>query len=105
MKLRCPWDRNNPRLLGEQPCEGYLSRCCLLSLCDLAQQINQPLIRFSSFWSKARDDVAEIGAIEFRIFVDLAGEEALTKRAKWNESDPEFFEGWQQLLFRASPPE
>src|SRR6266481_2056490 len=105
MKLRCSWDRNNPRLLGKQPSEGYLSRCRPLSFCDLGQQINQRLIRFSSLRAKARDNVAEIGTIELRIFVDLAREEALTKRAKWNESDPEFFEGWQQLLFRASPPQ
>jgi hypothetical protein len=82
MKLRCPWDRNNPRLLSKQPSKGYLSRCCLLSFCDLAQQINQRLIRFSSFLLKARDDVAEMGTIELRIFVDLAREEALTKRSR-----------------------
>src|SRR6266849_6906582 len=105
MKLCCPWDRNHPRLLGKQPGEGYLSRRCLLSFCDLAQQIHQRLICLSSFLGKARYNVAEIGAIELRIFVDLAREEALTKRAKWNESDPEFFEGWQQLLFRTSPPQ
>src|SRR5260370_7887333 len=99
MKLRCPWDRNDPRLLGKQPSEGYLSRCCLLSFCDLAQKINQRLIRFSSFLGKARDDVAEIGAIELRIFVDLAREEALTKRPKWNESHPDFFAGLHHLLF------
>src|SRR5208337_2131255 len=105
MKLRCPWDRNNPGPLRKQPSEGYLSRCCLLSFCDLAQQINQRLVRFSSFWGKARDNVAEIGTVELRVFVDLARKEALTKRAVGNESDPEFFEGRQHLLFRASPPE
>ena len=55
----------------------FSSRCCLLSFCDFAQQINQRLIRFSSFLGKARDDVAEIGTVELRIFVDLAREEAL----------------------------
>src|SRR6266496_509649 len=104
MKLRRPRDRNNPRLLGKQPSERYLSRSCPLSCCDRAQQINQRLIRFSSFWGKARDDVAEIVAIELRIFVDLASEKAPTKRTKWNEPDPEFFEGWQHVFFRASPP-
>src|SRR5437667_12024265 len=96
MKLRCPWDRNNPQFPGKQPSESYLSRCCFLSFCDLAQQINQRLIGFSSLRGKARDDVAEIGTIELRIFVDLAREEALTKRAKWNELDREFFEGCKQ---------
>src|SRR2546425_1518160 len=88
MKLRRPGDWNDPRLLRKQPSERDLSRCRLLPFCDFAKQINQRLIRFSSLWGKARDDVAEIGAIELRIFGDLASEEALTKRAKWNESDP-----------------
>src|SRR2546428_13481286 len=105
MKLRRPGDGNDPRLLRQQPSERDLSRCRLLPFCDFAKQINQRQIRFASLWGKARDDVAEIGAIELRIFGDLASEEALTKRAKWNESDPEFFEGWQHLLFRASPPQ
>jgi hypothetical protein len=59
----------------------------------------------SSLWGKARNDVAEIGAIELRSCGDRASEKALTKWAEWNEADPEFFEGWQHLLFRASPPE
>src|SRR5437879_9284085 len=105
MKRRRPGDWNDPRLLRKQPSERDLSRCRLLPFCDFAKQINQRLIRFASLWGKARDDVAEIGAIELRIFGDLASEEALTKRAKGNESDPEFFEGWQHLLFRASPPQ
>jgi hypothetical protein len=82
-----------------------LSRCCLLSLCDLAQQINQGQVRLSSFLAKARDDIAKVGANELGSFVDLAGEEALAQRAKGNKSDPEFFEGRQQFLFRASPLE
>ena len=35
----------------------------------------------------------------------LPCEEAFTKWAKWNESDPEFFEGWQHNFLRLSPPE
>src|SRR5437879_7096128 len=105
MRRRCTVDRNDPILVLKQPSERYLSRIRLLPFCYFAKQINQRLIRFASLWGKARDDVAEIGAIELRIFGDLASEEALTKRAKGNESDPEFFEGWQHLLFRASPPQ
>src|SRR5579863_4913046 len=105
MKLRRPRDRNNPRLLREQPRERDLSRRHLLPLRDVGNQINHGLIRFSSFWRKSRDDVAEIAAIELRILVDLAREKALAKRAKWNESDSQFFQGWQYLLFRAPPPQ
>src|SRR3977135_2267267 len=105
MKLRRPGDWNDPRLLRKQPRERDLSRRRLLPFCDVGQQINQRLIRFSSFWGEARDDVAEIGAIELRSLGDLAREKTLTKRAKWNKSDPEFFQDRQHILFRASPPQ
>ena len=105
MKLRRPGDWHDPRPLRKQPSERDLSRCRLLSFCYVGKQINQGLIRFASFWGKARDDVAEISAIELRILGDLAGEKTLTKGAKWNESDSEFFEGRQHFFFRASPPQ
>src|SRR5260370_18739553 len=63
------------------------------------------LIRFAVLRGKARDDVAEIGFGELRIFADLSGEEAFTKRAKWNEADSEFLEGGQHFLFRFSKPQ
>src|SRR5437867_248031 len=105
MGLRRPGDWNDPRLLRKQPSERDLRRCRLLPFSDSVKQINQRLIRFPSLQGEARDEVAEIGAIELRILGDLAGEEALAKRAKWNESDPEFLEGWQRFLFRAPPPQ
>jgi hypothetical protein len=51
------------------------------------------------------DGVAEIRVIELRIFVDLACQKTLTKRSKWNESDPEFFKRRQHHFFRLPPPE
>ena len=80
MQLRRARDRNNPRLLRKQPGERDLRRCRLLLFCDLAKQIDQRLIRLPVLRRKARDDVAEIGAVELRVFVDLAGEEALCPR-------------------------
>src|SRR5439155_9781446 len=79
--------------------------CRLLPFCDRFEQINESLIRCSSLRRKARNDVAEIGAIELRILVDLAREEALTQRAKRNEPDSEFFESWQHRLFGLPPPQ
>ena len=105
MQLRGARDRNDPRLLGQQPGERDLSRCRLLPFCDLAKQIDQGLIRFPSLRRKARDDVAEVGTVERRVFVDLSREEALAQRAEWNEADPEFLERRQHFLFRASPPQ
>ena len=93
MQLGCARNRNDPRLLGKQPSKRELSRCRLFLLREFAQQINQRLVRFSVLWVKAWDGVAEIRALELRIFVDLASKEAFTKRAKWNESDSEFLAG------------
>src|SRR5208337_281857 len=81
LKLCCARDRDNPRLLSKQPSQSNLSRCCPLLFGELAKQINQGLIRFSSLWRKARDDVAEVVFIELRICIDLACQEALAERA------------------------
>src|SRR5216684_3858572 len=77
LQLAGAWDGNNPRLLGKQPGERYLSRCRLLPFCDLAKQINQGQIRFPGLRRKAREGVAEVGTVERRVFVDLSREEAL----------------------------
>src|SRR6476620_6197033 len=93
MQLRGAWDWNNPRLLGQQPGERDLSRCRLLPFCDAAEQIDQGLIRLESLRCEARQSAAEVGAVELRVFVDLAREEALTQRAVGDKADSEFFEG------------
>src|SRR6266852_4046308 len=80
-------DRNNPRLLRKQPRQRDLRRCRLLLFRDSAQEIHQRLIRLAVFWSEARDDGTEIGAIELGIFGDFASEEAPAERAEWNEPD------------------
>ena len=98
-------DGNNPWLLGQQPSQRDLSRGRLLLFCELAKQINQGLICSPGLWGKARNDVTEIGTIERCILVDLAGKEAFAKRAKWNESDPEFLKGRYDFRFRFSPPQ
>src|ERR1700690_1151426 len=100
MQFRSSRDRHYPRLLRKQPGERDLCRCRLLSFCNLAQQINHRLICFPSLWSKTRDDIAEISAVELRILVDLARKEALSQRAEWNESDAEFLERRQHFLLR-----
>src|SRR3984893_2878178 len=105
MQLRGAWDLNNPRLLRKQPSERDLSRCRLLPFCDPAEQINQGLIRLESLRREAREGVAEVGAVESRVFVHLSREEAPAKRTKWNESDSEFLEGRQHFRFRLSPPQ
>ena len=105
MQLRGAWDRNNPRLLRKQPGERDLSRCRLLPFCDAAEQINQGLIRLESLRREARESAAEVGAVESRVFVDLAREEALAQRAVGHEANAEFLEGRNHFLLRGSRPQ
>ena len=86
------WNGHNPGFLCKQPGKRDLCGRRLLLLRKLAKQINHGLIRFPVLRRKARDDVPEIVLIELRIFVDLAREEALAKRAEWHKSDPQFLE-------------
>src|SRR5882762_762426 len=104
-QLRGSRDRDNPRLLRQEPSQRNLRRCRLLSLSDPAKQVNQGLIRFAILRCKARDDVAEVGAVERRILVDLPCEEASPKGTEWNESDSQFLERRNNVLFRAPPPQ
>src|SRR5947207_9455613 len=104
MQLRRTRDRNDPRLLCEQPGKRDLGRRGLFLLRELANQINQRLVRFPVLRRKARNNVAEVGLVELRIFADLAGEKALSQRTKRNETDSEFLECRYHLGFRLSPP-
>src|SRR5580658_2705201 len=99
------WDRNNPLLLSKQPGECDLSRGRPLPFCDPSEQIDQCLICLPGLRIKAGNAVADIGTAERSAFVNLAGEEALTQRAIWNEADSEFLEGRDYVGFRASPPQ
>ncbi len=94
MQFGCTRDRNDPRLLCKEPGQRDLSGCCLLLFRELAEQIHQRLVRFPVLRGKPRHDVAEIGFVELRIFVDLACEEALAEGAEWNEPDSELLERW-----------
>src|SRR5664279_2748417 len=104
MQLRRTRDRNDPRLLCKQPGKRDLSRRRLFLLRELANQINQRLIRFTVLRRKARNNVAEVSFVELRVFADLASKEALAQRAEWNEPDAELLECRYNFSFRLSPP-
>ena len=76
--LVVPWDRNNPRLVGEQPRERDLSGCLLLPFRDGGQQVNQGLIDLPGLYCETRDAAPQIGAVEGRALVDFPGEESLS---------------------------
>src|SRR5437762_4734395 len=105
MEFRGAWDGNDPRLLREQPCERNLSRCRLLPFCDVANQIDQGLIRFARLRREARESVAEIGTVECSVFVDLSCEKASAQRTVRNKADSEFFECRQYFRFGVSHPQ
>src|SRR6185436_797784 len=80
-------DGNDPRLLGKQPGKRYLRRSRFLPLRALAKETHQYLIRLASLRRKAREIVAEVGAVECGVLVDLAREEAPAQRTVGNEAD------------------
>jgi hypothetical protein len=90
VKFRGAGDRNDPRLLGDEPRKRDLGRCRLLAPADAAEQVDQRLIGFAGFRREAGERRAKVGAGECRVFVDFSGEEALAERAVGNEADAKF---------------
>src|ERR1039457_4274081 len=105
MQLCGTWDRSNPRLLGQQPGERDLGRCRLLPFPDAGEQVNQGLIRLQSLRREARQGAAEVGAVELRIFVDLARQEALAQGAVRDKADSEFLKGRYHFLLWSPRPQ
>src|ERR1039457_3063577 len=105
MQLCGAWDRYHPRLLGQQPGERDLSGCRLLPFPDAGEQIDQGLIRLESLRREARQGAAKVGAVELRIFVHLAREEALAQGAVRDKADSEFLQGRYHFLLRSPRPE
>src|SRR5271165_4684875 len=87
-QFSCAWDGNNPGLLGKQPRQRDLSRRRLLPLCNVAEQIDQCLIRFPSLGRKPRNAVTDILALERRALTNSSRKKALAQRAVRNEAYP-----------------
>src|ERR1039458_926945 len=105
MELCRAWDRHNPRLLGQQPGECHLGGCGLLRSPDAGQQINKGLIRLESLRREARQGAAEVGAVELRMFVDLAREEAPAQGTVRDQADSKFLQGRYHFLLRSPRPQ
>src|ERR1700730_16177486 len=105
MQLRGARDPYDPRLFFQEPGQCYLCRCRLLLGCDLAEHLNQGLVRLASLRRKTGKAIAEVIAAERRVLADGAREETPTERAEGNQADPEFLERRQDLLLRFSPPQ
>ena len=91
--------------MREQPGECDLSRGRVLALRNIAEQVDQCLVRLESLRRKARQRAAEIGAVEFRVFVNLASQEALSKRAIRHKADAKLLKGRDHLGFGFAPPQ
>src|SRR5688572_8028385 len=104
MNFRRAWDGNDPRLLSEQPRERDLRRRRLLPFRDRLCQIDDDLIRFTSFGCEAGNDVAEVRTVEGRVLVDLPRKKTSAERTERNEANTEFFARWQDIRFARSPP-
>src|ERR1700745_878552 len=105
MRLGGPGNGNNPWLLLQQPSQGNLGGRHFLLRREFSYHFYQRLIRLSIFLAEARNIAAEIGSVEFRVFIDCAREEALAQRTERNKADSKFFQGWQHFRFGLSPPQ
>src|SRR5439155_14181124 len=102
-QLRGARNPNDPRLLRKQPGQCDLRRSYFPLFCEEADNIDQSLVRFAILRAEPWHAAAEVGAIELRVCVDLACQEAFAKRAKRDESNPEFFQCRHHRLFGLSP--
>src|SRR6185312_6086099 len=105
MELGRPWDRYDPGLLRQHPGECELRTRDALALRKPSDELDQRLVRFSRFRGEPRQVVAEIGAVDFRVLVDGAGEKPPAERAEGYEPDAELCERREELSLGLAPPE
>src|SRR5271170_8409756 len=73
-----PGDRNDPRFLGEQPCQRDLSRRRIVPRGDMAEEIDDWLVGLPSIGSKAREPGANVGSGKGHCGINRRREEALS---------------------------
>src|SRR5437879_4863505 len=105
MTLRRPRNRDNPRLLRQQPRQRNLRRGRLLPLRTRREPVDKRLIGLAILGREARDDVPEVGAVEGGLIVDLPGEEPFAEGTEGHEPDAQFLERRQYFAFGFAPPQ
>src|SRR4051794_29673183 len=95
-------NRNDPRLLGEQPCERYLGRCGTLPLSKRLDDIDQTTIRLESLGREPREGATVIVRVELCLLCDRSGEISLSERTVGNEADAQFLECGPESMADAS---
>ena len=76
----------------------------LLPFRECLQPVDERQIRLPVFRCEARDDVAEVRAVERRLLVDFPGEKTFAERAERYEANPELLENGKDFFFRLAPP-
>jgi len=105
MQLGGAGDWNDPRFLGQQPCECDLSRRRVLPLGDASEKCDEGLIRLESLGCEPREVAAEVGTVKGRAFINLAREKAPAQRAVRHEANSKFLKGRYDFLLGSSRPE
>lgn len=103
MRLGGAPDGDDPGLLGEQPGEGELGGGRVLPLGNLAEQVDEGLVCLAGLGREAGDDVAEVGAVEPGVLVDLAGQKTLPEWVVGYEADAKLLER-RERVFLGLPP-
>ena len=105
MRLRRARDRNDPRLLGQQPGERDLRGSRFLLRCDLADHIDQGLVCLAGLGRKARlvGENRCCRTSSSRRSVPVRN--PLPRGAKGHEADTELLKSRQNFRFRLPPPE
>src|SRR4051812_18337761 len=99
-------DRDDPRLLSEDPRKGDLRRRRALPLSGVLEEFDKGEVRLACLLvGEAGDGAAEVVASDLRLLADCAGEEALAERAERDEADAKLFERRQDRLLGLAPPE
>src|SRR5204863_4311645 len=105
VQLRRAGDRDDPRLLREQPGERDLRGRRVLPLSDALEEVDERAVRRPRAGvGEARHGVAKVAALELGALVDRAGEEPLAERAERDEADAELLERGQDRALRFAPP-
>ena len=99
-----PGNRDDPRLLCQQPGERYLRRGNPLGGGDVFDEINECLIGLESLGRKARHSTAEIFVAEGGVSADLAGQKTFAERRERHKADAQFFQHGKYLGLRLAPP-
>src|SRR5262249_580087 len=104
-ELRRAGNRDDPRLLRQQPGQGDLRGRGALLRADLGTQINHRCFGLPSLGRKAWQADTVVVAAEGGGLVDFAGEESPTQRTKGDKSDPQLLARRQHLRLRLTPPD